>query len=227
MAVTLSRIRSFVRREGRLTSGQECALREGLPQWGLQPESGLWNFNDIFKRTAPVTLEIGFGMGDALITVAEREPEQNFLGIEVHRPGVGKCLMGVQERQLTNLRVCMADAVEVLEHNIPDGSLAKIQIYFPDPWHKKRHHKRRLIQPAFVELLAKKLEASGLLHLATDWQDYAEQMLEVCSANPKLQNLAEDYSPRPDSRPLTKFEARGHRLGHGVWDLIFHRVALS
>lgn len=218
-----AKIRSFVRREGRLTSGQERALAEYLPLWGLSFPAPTYDLPALFGRVAPITLEIGFGMGDALIQMADREREHDFIGIEVHRPGVGKCLMGCEELQLTNVRVCIADAVEVLTQNIPDESLDRIHIYFPDPWHKKRHHKRRLIQGEFVKLLVKKLKPHGHLHLATDWQDYAEHMLATCQAEPELENTCETYAPRPETRPLTKFERRGHRLGHGVWDLIFQK----
>ena len=227
MAISTPKIRSYVRREGRLTYGQERGLAEGLPLWGVDWVGHPLNFKTLFGREAPVILEIGFGMGDALVAVAEQHPEQNYIGIEVHRPGIGKCLLQCETHGLTNVRVCVGDAVEVLIQSVPDASLSRINIYFPDPWPKLRHQKRRLIQTEFVNLIAEKLKPEGLLHLATDWQHYAEQMLAVCSANANFKNLADDYVPRPDDRPLTKFEARGHRLGHGVWDLMFQKLKLT
>ena len=223
MTPVARKIRSFVRRQGRLTAGQERALQEGLPELGLYWESSLLDFPSVFGRTAPVNIEIGFGMGDALTNMAEASPDEDFIGIEVHQPGVGKCLMQVQEKSLQNVRICVGDAVEIVSKSIPDSSVARFNIYFPDPWHKKRHHKRRLIQASFVKMLVQKLQPNGILHLATDWQEYAEQMLQVCSDELELINQAHDFSPRPESRPLTKFEARGHRLGHGIWDLIFRK----
>lgn len=180
----------------------------------------------MFGRDAPRVLEIGFGMGQSLVAMAAAAPATDFIGIEVHRPGVGKLLHSMAEQGVENIRIYCHDAVEVLRDCIPPASLDTIQIFFPDPWHKKRHHKRRLIQPAFAERLAAHLKPGGILHLATDWENYAEQMLEVLSATPGLENTAGagDYSPRPESRPLTKFEARGERLGHGVRDLLFRRV---
>ncbi|RUO47019.1 tRNA (guanosine(46)-N7)-methyltransferase TrmB [Pseudidiomarina donghaiensis] len=223
----IRKIRSFVKREGRLTKGQAAALERTWPRMGLTHEQGLLDLDTVFGRQAPTVLEIGFGMGKSLVAMAKAAPEKNFIGIEVHRPGVGACLMDAEEANLTNLRVYEHDAVEVLRDCIADNSLATVQVFFPDPWHKKRHHKRRLIQPEFVEALRKKLAIGGVLHLATDWENYAEHMLEVMSTASNWRNLAADnmYIPRPQERPLTKFEQRGERLGHGVWDLKFERVA--
>jgi tRNA (guanine-N7-)-methyltransferase len=219
-------IRSFVLRTGRMTAGQQRAFDRYGPRFVLRKDMGKLDAREVFGREAPLVLEIGFGMGQSLLEMAAVAPQLNFLGIEVHRPGVGSLLHGLAERELDNVRVYCEDAVEVLRECILDGSLHRVQIFFPDPWHKKRHHKRRLIQPEFVQLLAQKLVPGGHLHLATDWQNYAEQMLQVLTATPLLANTAAsgEYVPRPDSRPITKFEQRGQRLGHGVWDLLFHRV---
>ena len=218
-------IRSFVKRQGRMTQGQSRALAELLPDYGVDQLEGLFDYQAMFQRQAPTVLEIGFGMGQSLVAQAEAYPQNNYLGIEVHLPGVGSLLNSMQEKGLTNLRVSGEDAVVVLREHIAPDSLDGIQIFFPDPWHKKRHHKRRLIQPDFVTELAKRLKPDGFLHLATDWENYAEQMLEVLSEEQLLENTSQtnDYVPRPESRPLTKFEQRGHRLGHGVWDLYFSR----
>lgn len=222
----IRKVRSFVKREGRLTKGQAAALERSWPTMGLTHDQGLLDLTAVFGRQAPTVLEIGFGMGKSLVAMAAAAPEKNFIGIEVHRPGVGACLMDAEEAGLTNLRVFEHDAVEVLEDCIADGSLSTVQIYFPDPWHKKRHHKRRLIQPEFVELLRRKLAIGGIIHLATDWENYAEHMLEVMSSAKHWHNLSQTntFIPRPPERPLTKFEQRGERLGHGVWDLKFERV---
>lgn len=190
----------------------------GIPYSG-QP----LNLNAIFNRAAPEILEIGFGMGDATATIAAMHPENDYLGIEVHGPGVGSLLNQIEHRSLGNLRIVQHDAVEVLNNMIADCALAGVHIFFPDPWHKKRHHKRRLIKPEFVALLTRKLAAGGYLHCATDWEDYAQQILAVLSAQPALTNSASEYAPRPEYRPLTKFEQRGIRLGHGVWDIIFKK----
>ena len=220
-------IRSFVKRQGRMTQGQSRALSECLPDYGVGLDSGEINFEVLFGRSAPNILEIGFGMGQSLVEQAEKQPECNFLGIEVHLPGVGSLLNSMQAKGLDNLRVSCDDAVEVIRQQITPESVHGVQVFFPDPWHKKRHHKRRLIQPDFVRLLSSRLTPGGFLHLATDWQPYAEHMLEVLQAEPSLVNTSEtdDYVPRPESRPETKFEKRGHRLGHGVWDLFFIRNA--
>ncbi len=217
------RIRSFVRREGRLTPAQARALETLLPRYGL-PDEGLLDLPALFGRVAPVTLEIGFGSGDALASMAATAPDENFIGIEVHRPGVGRLLQRLAAEGLENVRVSTRDAVEVLEHQIPDASLDRVLVYFPDPWPKKRHHKRRLIQPPFVTLLARKLTPGGLLHLATDWMPYAEWMQEVLAGAPEFVPVPPGGClPRPAWRPETRFERRGQRLGHPVCDLLYRR----
>ncbi|TDG15686.1 tRNA (guanosine(46)-N7)-methyltransferase TrmB [Seongchinamella unica] len=219
------RIRSYVLRTGRMTPGQERAFKENWVRWGLEHSDGALDFDARFGRPGPRVLEIGFGMGQSLVAMAAAAPEKNFVGIEVHKPGVGRLLHSMADDGVDNIRVYCHDAVEVLQDCIADASLDTVQIFFPDPWHKKRHHKRRLIQPEFVALLTRKLKPGGVIHLATDWENYAEQMMEVLSAAGGLSNQAGpgEYAPRPDDRPLTKFEARGERLGHGVWDLLFQR----
>lgn len=214
-------IRSFVLRAGRMGTGQQKAMETLAPRYVLPYAARPIDFAAVFGRTAPAILEIGFGMGDATARIAAARPGDDFIGVEVHAPGVGALLKRIGEQGLSNLRIVQHDAVEVLRDMIPPGSLAGIHVYFPDPWHKKKHNKRRLIQPAFVAELAGRLATGGYLHCATDWQPYAEQMLEVLSAEPSLANTAEGYAPRPEWRPLTKFENRGLRLGHGVWDLVF------
>ncbi len=218
-------IRSFVRREGRITPSQKRALHELWPRYGIEPGDTPLNFSEVFERRAPVILEIGFGNGDSLCAMAMAEPQKNFLGIEVHRPGVGKLLHSLAASQANNVRVVIDDAKDVLAARIPESSLAAVQLFFPDPWPKTRHRKRRLLQPDFVELVRTKLEPGGQFYLATDVCDYAEQMLAVLTAAPGFENLAAggSFAPRPDFRPLTKFERRGQRLGHSVWDLIFRR----
>ena len=216
-------IRSYVLRGGRLGPGQQRALAELGPRFVLPFAPTPLDAEAVFGRRAPLVLEIGFGMGDATAAVAAAQPQRDFIGVEVHEAGVGALLRRIGQAGLTNLRIVRHDAVEVLREMIAPGSLAGAHVWFPDPWHKARHHKRRLIQPAFVELLVSRLAPGGYLHCATDWQPYAEQMLEVLSAAPGLTNTAAGYAPRPDWRPLTKFEARGLRLGHGVWDLLFTR----
>ncbi|MEW5893692.1 MAG: tRNA (guanosine(46)-N7)-methyltransferase TrmB [Pseudomonadota bacterium] len=216
-------IRSFVLRAGRMGPGQIKALQELGPRFLLPYRPEPLDLDAAFGRSAPKVLEIGFGMGDSTAQIAAAHPQIDYLGVEVHTPGVGALLKRIGEHNLTNLRLIQHDAVEVLQHMIPDASLDGVHIFFPDPWHKKRHHKRRLIQPAFIALLVKKLKPGAYLHLATDWQDYAEQMLEVLGNEPLLANTAEGYAPKPDYRPLTKFEQRGLKLGHGVWDLVFRR----
>ncbi|MFM2328461.1 MAG: hypothetical protein RLZZ494_564, partial [Pseudomonadota bacterium] len=219
-------IRSFVVRAGRMGSGQVKALEELGPRFVLPfTPNHLLDTATAFGRQAPVVLEIGFGMGHATAEIAKTRPDTDFLGVEVHPPGVGALLKRIDEGQLSNLRILQHDAVEVLEQMIAPASLAGVHVFFPDPWHKKKHHKRRLIQAPLVALLASRLAPGGVLHCATDWQPYAEQMLEVLSAEPLLANTAEGYAPRPDYRPITKFETRGIRLGHGVWDLVFRRLA--
>lgn len=216
-------IRSFVLRAGRLGTGQLKALDELGPRFVLPYQAAPLDLAATFGREAPKVLEIGFGMGQATAEIARNHPETDYLGVEVHTPGVGALLKLIGEQDLANLRLIQHDAVEVLRHMIPEAGLDGIHIFFPDPWHKKRHHKRRLIQPAFAELLASRLKTGGYLHLATDWQDYAEQMLAVLATNTHLRNSSDGYAPRPEYRPLTKFEQRGLRLGHGVWDLVFLR----
>jgi tRNA (guanine-N7-)-methyltransferase len=217
-------IRSFVLRAGRMGPGQQRALDELGPHFVLPFAAQPLDYGAAFGRDAPAVLEIGFGMGDATAQIAAALPATNFIGIEVHAPGVGALLKRIGELQLTNLRLIRHDAVEVLEQMIPPASLAGVHIYFPDPWHKKRHHKRRLIQPAWVARLATRLARGGYVHCATDWQPYAAQMLEVLSAEARLVNTADGYAPRPAWRPQTKFETRGLKLGYGVWDLLFRRA---
>ena len=218
------RIRSFVLRAGRVGPGQARALAELGPQFLLPYQPQPLDLNHLFNRAAPKILEIGFGMGEGMADIAQAHPENDYLGVEVHTPGVGALLKQLGARGLSNVRIVQHDAVEVLSQMLPPASLDGAHIFFPDPWHKTRHHKRRLIQPPLVQLLASRLQPGGYLHLATDWEDYAVQMLEVLRAEPTLVNTATDYAPRPDSRPLTKFEARGLRLGHGVWDLLLKRI---
>ncbi|MDN8541669.1 tRNA (guanosine(46)-N7)-methyltransferase TrmB [Erwinia sp. BC051422] len=222
----MRRIRSFVRRQGRLTKGQQHALDHFWPVKGVEYQPEPVDLESLFGREAPVVLEIGFGMGASLVAMAAANPQQNFLGIEVHSPGVGACLSAADEAGVENLRVMCHDAVDVLEKMIPDNSLRMVQLFFPDPWHKARHNKRRIVQVPFAELVMRKLKLGGVFHMATDWEAYAEHMLEVMSsiAGYKNQSATNDYVPRPDSRPLTKFEQRGQRLGHGVWDLMFERI---
>lgn len=220
-------VRSYVVRAGRVTDAQRRALAEHWPRYGLQLADGPVDLQAVFGRQAPCVLEIGFGMGDSLLAMARAEPDKNFIGVEVHPPGVGRLLNNAAAADVDNLRVYLADATDVVAECLAEGSLHRIQIYFPDPWHKKKHHKRRIIQPAFVEQLARRLEPGGWLHLATDWQPYAEQMLVELEAEQQLVNTAGrgSYAQRPAFRPETKFERRGQRLGHGVWDLIFERIA--
>ncbi len=221
----LRAVRSFVLRGGRIGSGQLRALAELGPRFVLPFATTPLDAAAVFGRRAPLVVEIGFGMGDATAQIAAAMPDHDFLGIEVHVAGVGALLKRIGEAGLENVRIVQHDAVEVLRAMIAPASLAGVHVFFPDPWPKKRHHKRRLIQPAFVALLAERLAPGGYLHCATDWQPYAEQMLEVLAAEPRLVNTAEGYAPRPPYRPPTKFEARGLKLGHGVWDLVFRRRA--
>ena len=218
-------IRSFVLRQGYMSKGQQRAYDSLLPQLGLRYQPEVQDLDAAFGRRAPKVVEIGFGMGGATADIAQARPDTDYLGIEVHGPGVGSLLKLVDERQLSNVRVIQHDAVEVFTHMLAPASLDGVHVFFPDPWHKKRHNKRRLIQPPFVALLASRIKPGGYLHLATDWEDYAIQMLDVLSQEPSLENTADGYAPRPDYRPLTKFEQRGLRLGHGVWDLVFRRRA--
>lgn len=222
----LRRIRSFVLREGRLTKGQQRSLDLFWPSMGLTHQAQPYDLDQVFGRQANRVLEIGFGMGKSLVEMAKAAPELDFIGIEVHKPGVGACLGEAEAAGVKNLRVFEHDAVEILNDSIADGSLTTVQLFFPDPWHKTRHHKRRIVQPEFVQLLRRKLAIGGVFHMATDWENYAEHMLEVMMAAEGYQNLAADqrYVPRPDHRPLTKFENRGVNLGHGVWDLMFKKI---
>jgi len=219
-------VRSFVRREGRITQSQQRALDNLLPRFGV-PLDGLLDFDAVFGRQAPRTLEIGFGNGASLAKMASLAPEQDFLGIEVHRPGIGHLLLEIERYMLGNVRVICADAVEILEQHIAAASLDRVLLFFPDPWPKSRHHKRRILQPAFVALIHDRLKPGGVFHMATDWQPYAEQMLEVMEATPGFTNSVGrgEFAPKPDYRPETKFERRGLRLGHGVWDLVYVREA--
>ena len=219
------RIRSFVMRAGRMTEGQQKGWDQGFPRFGLLTEDGALDWDKTFGRGGRRVLEIGFGMGDSLLAMAEAQPEVNFVGIEVHRPGVGRLLSQVLERGVENLRVYAEDAVPILGHCMAPGSLDALQIYFPDPWHKKRHNKRRLVQPEFIAMAASRIAPEGIIHLATDWEPYAEHMLAVMEAETSLENIAGKghYSERPDWRPETKFERRGARLGHGVWDLLYRK----
>lgn len=219
-------IKSYVVRSGRMTPGQEKAYSDLWSLYGIAADEQILDFNRLFARQAPVILEIGFGMGDSLIEMAARHLDNNYLGIEVHRPGVGRLLGNISERALTNLRVMQFDAVEVLKKQIKDETLTAVYLFFPDPWHKTRHHKRRIVQDDFIQLLRKKLFTHGRFHMATDWEPYAVQMLETMSQASGFKNCARDgqYIPRPEHRPITKFERRGERLGHGVWDILFEKT---
>ncbi len=217
-------IKSYVVRGGRLTPSQQKALDQYWPLYGLDLQSGQLDWRAVFGNEQPLVFEIGFGMGDSLVQMAAEHPGQNFIGVDVHPPGIGMILRKIAEQGLSNVRIYQEDAKQVLADCIEDASLDKVQIYFPDPWHKKRHHKRRLIQPDFMGQLLPKLKLGGVIHLATDWQNYAEQMMEVLSAVTELKNCAGDgnFSTQHE-RPVTKFEKRGERLGHGVWDLLFEK----
>ena len=217
-------IRSFVLRQGRVTVAQQRALDEHFSRFGVPYSSGLLDLDACFGRKAPRILEIGFGMGETTAAIAAAHPDNDYLGIEVHTPGVGSLMKRIAEAGLTNIRVIQHDAVEVLEHMLAPASLDGVHLFFPDPWPKKRHHKRRLVQPPLIALVASRLKPGGYFHAATDWENYAEQMLAVLAAEPALKNTAGGYAPRPESRPQTKFEGRGLRLGHRVWDLVFKRA---
>lgn len=216
-------IRSFVLRQGRVSHAQRRACETLLPQYGIPFTENPLDLDQVFGRQAPKILEIGFGMGESTALIAQKHPKNDYLAIEVHTPGVGSLLNQIEQLGLTNLRIIQHDAVEVLHHMLPVACLHGIHIFFPDPWPKAKHHKRRLIQPALVARLCGHLEAGGYIHAATDWEDYAMQILQVLSHEPRLANTVSDYAPRPDYRPLTKFEQRGLKLGHGVWDLIFSK----
>ena len=218
----LRQIRSFVRRQGRITVAQQYALDNHWQRYGLE-FSNDYDLKTVFGNDAPIIMEIGFGNGEALAHIAKLHPENNYIGIEVHRAGVGHLMMLLAQQNIENVRIYCHDAVEVLEQKMPDGALSGVHLFFPDPWHKKKHHKRRIVSAKFLDLLKQKLKQGGYFHAATDWQDYAESMLAVLSEHPAFENTSptSDYCPCPDYRPLTKFEQRGIRLGHGVWDLIF------
>ncbi len=217
-------IRSYVLRQGRVSTAQQRAIDTLLPRFGIPYAAQRLDLDRTFGRIAPKILEIGFGMGDSTATIAEAHPEIDYLALEVHTPGVGNLLKLIDAQQLTNIRIMQHDAVEVLRDMIADDTLDGVHIFFPDPWHKARHNKRRLIQAPFIAKLVRKLKPGGYIHVATDWQDYAEQVLAVLIAEPMLENTATDYAPRPAYRPLTKFEQRGLKLGHGVWDIVFRRT---
>lgn len=221
----MRKVRSFVRREGRLTASQQKALENNWDRYGLAVNDGLVNLDTLFAKKASTVLEIGFGMGQSLLAMAEQNPEKNYIGVEVHRPGVGTILREIELRELNNVRVYAEDAIEVLNHCIPDHSLSGVQLFFPDPWPKKRHHKRRIVQPEFVHLIKSKLVENGFFHMATDWQNYAEHMMAVLTEAEGFTNKygAGNYASSAEARPETKFERRGLKLGHGVWDLVFLR----
>ncbi|HEX5055009.1 MAG TPA: tRNA (guanosine(46)-N7)-methyltransferase TrmB [Gammaproteobacteria bacterium] len=214
-------IRSFVLRAGRITSAQQQALDTLWPRYGIDPKDAALDFDALFGRKAPVILEIGFGNGESLATMAEQNSSHDFLGVEVHRPGVGHLLQLIHARQLKNVRLICRDAVEVLVENISDVSLAGINLFFPDPWPKKRHHKRRIVQPDFIELMARKLKPGGLFHFATDWQDYMEHVMTVMTGSKSFTKVVTDEAL---PRPATKFQRRGQKLGHGVWDLVYRKI---
>jgi tRNA (guanine-N7-)-methyltransferase len=216
-------IRSFVLRQGRVSNAQQRCYDTLMPRYGIPYAALPLDLDTAFGRVAPKILEIGFGMGETSAAIALANPENDYLALEVHTPGVGSLLKQIEEKQISNIRIIQHDAVEVLRNMLVGNVLDGVHIFFPDPWHKTRHNKRRLIQAPFIAQLVHKLKPAGYIHVATDWQDYAEQILAVLSAEPLLQNTATDYAPRPDYRPLTKFEQRGLRLGHGVWDLVFRR----
>jgi tRNA (guanine-N7-)-methyltransferase len=221
--VTHPPIRSYVLRQGRFSPGQQRAYAELMPRLGVPFRAAPLDFAALFGRRAPVVVEIGSGMGETTARIAAENPDTDYIAIEVHAPGVGSLLRRVEEEGLTNLRVVQHDAVEVLRGMIPEASLAAIHVFFPDPWPKKRHHKRRLVQPSFAALAVSRLRRGGRLHVATDWQEYAEQVLAVLRETPGLRNTAESFAPRPPWRPETKFERRGRSLGHGVWDVLFEK----
>jgi len=218
-----------VRREGRFTPSQRLAFESLWPVYGIDKSSGKWDFEAVFGRRSDVFLELGFGDGRVLKTLAARYPENDYLGIEVHRPGVGRVMRELNDAGLMNVKVSADDGMELLQHNIKEESLAGLLIFFPDPWHKRKHNKRRLVQTDFIHIAASRLQSGGILHLTTDWEDYALQMLRVLSLEPLLENCGEEngFADRPDSRPLTKYEQRGLRLGHGVWDLVFRRTGTA
>ena len=218
-------IKSYVLRQGRLTKGQKNAIEELWPEYGVELQQQKLDSQQCFGRIAPLVIEIGFGMGTSLVQQALAEPNKNFIGIEVHRPGVGSCLQEISSQGLDNLKVMNCDAIQVFEQMIANNSVSRVQLYFPDPWHKKKHHKRRIVKENFVSMIYAKLTTAGIFHMATDWQPYAESMLEVMQMVKGFKNMAfpDNYMPRPDFRPITKFELRGQKLGHGVWDLMYEK----
>lgn len=223
MEKTIRKIQSFVRRSGRLTEGQKSGLNELWPDFGVDLPEEKIDLTSLFNKQQAIVLEIGFGNGDSLLEMAINTPNKNFLGIEVYEAGIGRLINEAYKHQLTNLKIIKADAVEVLKHHIEDNSFETFQLFFPDPWHKKKHHKRRIVQTDFLDLIFSKLQDGGTIHMATDWENYAEHMMETLEKHPRFKNTmgAHNYSVRPKYRPITKFERRGERLGHGVWDLIF------
>ena len=220
-------IRSYVVRAGRMTKSQRSAFGPRWQRYGLKLTDGQIDLDKVFQRTGKKVLEIGFGMGDSLLQMAMQQPTTDFIGIEVHPPGMGSLVNAAAEENIDNLRLYLADANDVLQECIPPDSLDRVQLYFPDPWHKKKHHKRRIVQPQFLQLIRSKLKVSGILHIATDWEPYAEQILELIDSAPGYKNPAGtgNFIPRPDYRPLTKFEKRGQGLGHGVWDLMAEKTS--
>ena len=217
------RIVTFVKREGRFTEAQKKAFEDCWSEFGIDYTDTTLSLNSLFKNDHPVILEIGFGNGDSLAQMAIANPDKNYIGIEVHRPGAGQLLMQIRDKNIQNIRISTHDAIQVVTNQLVDNALSGVQIFFPDPWPKKRHHKRRIVQPVFMSLLAKKLKPQGFVHLATDWAPYAERMLEVMQSHPDYKNTVADYIERPESRPLTKFEQRGLKLGHQIFDLMFEK----
>ena len=222
----LRKIQSFVRRSGRISKAQSIGLNELWHDYGVDLNEKKLDFNKLFLSKNNVTLEVGFGNGDSLLEMAIDQPNQNFLGIEVYEAGVGRLINEANKNKLSNLKIIKDDAVEVLTNNILDNSISHFQLFFPDPWHKKKHHKRRIVQISFLDLLSKKLKKDGVVHIATDWENYAEHIMELLESHSHFKNCAGDhmYSLRPKNRPLTKFENRGQKLGHGVWDIIFTNI---
>jgi len=217
-------IRSYVLRQGRVSTAQQRSLDALMPRYGIPYSEQRVNLDTVFGRVAPKIFEIGFGMGEPTATIASNNPQNDYLALEVHTPGVGSLLKLIDEQGITNLRIMQHDAVEVMRNMLSDNTLDGVHIFFPDPWHKARHNKRRLIQSPFISMLVQKIKPGGYIHVATDWQDYAEQVLSVLNSESELKNTSEGYSVKPDYRPLTKFEQRGLKLGHGIWDLVFSRI---
>ena len=222
----LRKIQSFVKRSGRLSKAQSTGLNELWGDYGVNINEKILNFDELFLNKNDITLEVGFGNGDSLLEMAIQQPDQKFLGIEVYEAGVGRLINEASKNNLSNLKIIKEDAVEILTNNISDNSLSCFQLFFPDPWHKKKHHKRRIVQTSFLDLLSKKIKNDGIDHIATDWENYAEHIMDTLESHPHFKNCAGDhiYSVRPKNRPLTKFENRGQKLGHGVWDIIFTNV---